>query len=147
MAVDRSILIIDDDVDFCCLLQIALQEAHVTNPVEIFHNGQTAVENLRYRFGELKSAGEAPPALMAVDLRMPGMSGLDVLKWVRAQPALKEVPVVIFTGLEGGVDLEQAYAQGATSMREKPFRYRDLVKEAGTLRDTYLEEHALKHAA
>jgi CheY-like chemotaxis protein len=142
---DQSILIIDDDVDFCCLLEIAFQEANVSRPIQVVNNGWAAVEHLRKLCGQ--SAGSVTPGLVLLDLRMPGLNGLEVLRWIRDQPFYNEMPVVVFTGLEAQGDHSEAVSLGATSLRLKPFTYRDLVKEAEILRETYLEDHALKDAA
>ncbi len=144
MRQDQSILIVDDDVDFCCLLQIAFQEAQVGRLIEVLHDGWAAIERLRESGDRV---GNFPPALVLLDLRMPVLNGLEVLRWMRAQPRFDEVPVVVLTGLEAGREHAQAVSLGATSLRVKPFSYRDLVKEAAALRETYLEDHALKHAA
>lgn len=142
---DRPILLIDDDVDFCCLLQIAFEEASVTPLIEVVHDGWAAIQNLRERIeGGILGA---LPRLVLLDLKMPGFSGLEVLRWIRGQPALEHVAVVVFTGLEEGREHSLAISLGATELRMKPFSYRDLIKEAANLRDTYVEDDALKHAA
>jgi CheY-like chemotaxis protein len=95
----------------------------------------------------MQSVGNLTPGLVLLDLRMPGLNGLEVLRWIRSQPFYRETPVVVFTGLEAGGDHSEAVSLGATSLRLKPFTYRDLVKEAQVLCETYLEDHALKDAA
>lgn len=138
-------MIIDDDVDYCCLMQIAFQEANISRPTEAIHDGWDAIDHLR-QFADGSQVG-IPPGLILLDLRMPGLSGLEVLRWIRNQPLLTDVPVVVFTGLEACKELSEATASGATSVRAKPFSYRELVHEAAELRDTYLESHELKSAA
>jgi CheY-like chemotaxis protein len=142
---DRPILLIDDDVDFCCLFQIAFEEARITPGIEVIHDGWAAVENLRERL-ESGMPG-AVPRLILLDLRMPGFSGLEVLRWIREQSPLDPVAVVVFTGLEEAREHARAIRLGATALRLKPFAYRDLIKEAADLRDTFVEDGALKHAA
>jgi CheY-like chemotaxis protein len=142
---DRPILLIDDDVDFCCLLQIAFEEVSATPLIEVVHDGWAAINTLRERIeGGILGA---VPRLVLLDLKMPGLNGLEVLHWVRGQPALDHVPVVVFTGLEEAKEHSRAMSLGATALRMKPFAYRDLIKEAANLRDTYVEDGALKHAA
>jgi CheY-like chemotaxis protein len=142
---ESGILIIDDDVDYCCLLQLAFQEAKVVNPTEAVHDGWAAVHHLE----QLAPGGLAGimPGLILLDLRMPGLSGIEVLRWIRNQYFLRGVPVVVFTGLEGGKELAQAIAFGASALHAKPFSYRDLVREAKELEEAYLQPHELKHAA
>ena len=142
---NRTILIIDDDLDYCCLLEIAFQEAKVHNPIEVVHDGWSAVDYLQ-QHGMKNLDGEVL-GLILLDLRMPGLSGLEVLRWIRRQPPLVEVPTVVFTGLEAGNELSQACELGATELRTKPFSYRELIQEAKSLRDTYIEPTLVKHAA
>jgi two-component system response regulator len=145
MRAGHSILIIDDDIDYCCLLQLAFHEAAVANPVEAVHDGSSAVDYLRELAGG--DLGRIWPGLILLDLRMPGLSGLEVLRWIRSQPFLEDVPVVVFTGLQDGKELSQSVQLGATAVREKPFSFRALIREARELRETYLEASELKHAA
>jgi DNA-binding response OmpR family regulator len=137
----RSILVIDDDSDYCCLLQSAFREAHVDNPIEVTSDGWTAINSLR----RLASTGE--PALVLLDLLLPRLSGVEVLRWIRSQPRLDNVPIVVFTGLEGGEETSKARALGAASLRVKPFSYHDLVQEVKKLQELYLRPQELKHAA
>jgi CheY-like chemotaxis protein len=142
---DRPILLIDDDVDFCCLLQIAFEEVHVSPLIEVVHEGWAAIRSLRERIeGEISGA---VPRLVLLDLKMPGLNGLEVLRWIRGQPAMDHVPVVVFTGLEEAKEHARAISLGATEVRIKPFAHHDLIREAANLRDTYVEDGALKHAA
>jgi len=79
---------------------------------------------------------------------MPKLSGLDVLRSIRSEPHLANVPVIIFTGLERGEEeRSNALKLGATSLHVKPSSYRELVREAQELRENYLETHELKNAA
>ncbi|HZR21015.1 MAG TPA: response regulator, partial [Verrucomicrobiae bacterium] len=79
MREDQSILIIDDDVDYCCLLQLAFHEVDVGNPVEAVHDGQSALNHLRQLTDGVFNG--IMPGLILLDLRMPGVSGLEVLRW------------------------------------------------------------------
>ena len=145
MREENGILIIDDDVDYCCLMQLALQEAEVTNPTEAVHDGWAAIHHLE-QLAPGRLAGILP-GLILLDLRMPGLSGLEVLHWIRNQYFLKAAPVVVFTGMEDGKELAQVVAAGASSVHAKPFSYKELVLEARQLKEAYLESHVLRHAA
>lgn len=141
-----SIIIVDDDADYCCLLQMALLDAHVSNPIEMFHDGASAIHHLE-KLRLVSNPELSDPTLLLLDLVMPGTSGLEVLKWIRAQTTLANVPVVVFTGMEIGDELARAVEAGATSVHVKPFAYRDLVQEAQNLRDNYLTSHEYRFAA
>jgi len=140
----QGILIIDDDVDYCCLLQLAFHEVDVLSPVEAVHDGRAAIEHL---LQISTGIGGVMPGLVLLDLRMPGLSGIEVLRWMRGQPFLASVPIVVFTGLEGGRELAQAAALGASAVHLKPFSYRELMHEAKELRDTYVLPGHLQVAA
>jgi two-component system response regulator len=141
---DGSILIIDDDLDYSCLLHLALLEAQVSNPIEVINDSLAAVDYLRGRSAQARHI----PVLVLLDLKMPKVSGLEVLRSIRREPYLANVPVIIFTGLERGEEeRSNALKLGATSLHVKPFSYRELVREAQELRKNYLETHELKHAA
>ena len=142
-----AILVIDDDEDYSCLVEIAFQEAGVDYPMELAQDGWQAVDYLSRTAPENADATAAIPSLVLLDLRMPGITGLEVLRWIRSQPYLNDVPVVVFTGLEAGEEPSQAFDLGATSLRLKPFAYRELVEEAKHLNEMYLEAHEVRHAA
>jgi two-component system response regulator len=142
----HSILVIDDDPDYLCLLQIAVQEARISYPLEIKQDGRAAVNYLQ-QFASQKAAVGSPPGLILLDLRMPRVSGLEVLRWIRSQQYLDDVAVVVLTGIESEDELAQAIQLGATSFRVKPFSYRQLVQEIKDLSAIYLDPHEVKQAA
>ena len=146
MNTQAGILIIDDDTDYCCLLQIALQEVGVAHPVKVFNDGYDAVNFCERSMLPASRAGMAVPALILLDLKMPGLNGLDVLRWIRSQPLLAPVPVVLLTGTQEE-ECSQALALGATSIHFKPLSYHELVREVTRLRDNYLVPEHLAHAA
>jgi DNA-binding response OmpR family regulator len=140
-------LIIDDDANYSCLLLVAFQEAHVENPIAVINDGWKAVNHLKsLAAGSLSHLGNTP-ALVLLDLRMPKVSGLEVLRWIRSEPGLAGVPVMVFTGMEAGDEQAQAMELGATSFHVKPFSYRELVQQVASIRDCYLEPQQLAKAA
>lgn len=141
-----AILIIDDDVDYSCLLQVALLEAPVANPVEVINDGCAAMQYLKTLGNDLRTASHYL-ALVLLDLRMPKFSGLGVLRWMRSEPYLAAVPVVVCTGLEAGDEPSQALALGAATLLEKPFCYRELLSAVRNLRDRFLSHPELRQAA
>ena len=133
-----KIIIIDDDVDYSCLLQIAFNEVGVGNPIELIHDACVAVRYFKQFEPGAKPLREPHPALVLLDLRMPKIGGLEMLRWIRKEPRLKQMPVAVFTGVETNEELSQAMAAGASSIHVKPFSYRELVESARSLRDRYL---------
>lgn len=139
-----AILIVDDDEDFSCLLELALREVRVENPIEVMNDACSALDYLE----RLSHPGaQSVPALVLLDLRMPKLCGLEVLRRIRYEPRINQVPIVVLTGLESGEEPATALQLGAASVMLKPFAYRELVKAAHALREQYLERWQLAHAA
>ena len=143
---NQSIVIVDDDRDYSYLLQAAFQELEVQNPIALLEDGWAAVKYLE----QTRTGGHEPigfPALVVLDLKMPRLGGLEVLRWIRRQEQLLHVPVVVVSGAEENQEGSRAIASGATAFYVKPFSYRELVQQATHLRDSYLAVTRLEHAA
>jgi DNA-binding response OmpR family regulator len=141
-----SILIVDDDMDYSCLVRVAFQDAHVTNPVEVLNDGWSAVKHLNTVRNAHTTDNDGLPILILLDLAMPKLSGLEVLNWIRSQPELAAIPVLVFTGIEAGTERMRAMQSGAASMYVKPSSYRELVRQIEEIRDSYLEPREVAHA-
>ena len=115
------ILLVDDSKEDIELTRLALEEAGARGPVEEAHDGSEAIERL----------GRGPaPRLVLLDLRMPRVDGLEVLRWARAQPALEAVPIVVLTTSNLERDRKTAAELGATSYFEKPVDFDATVRLA-----------------
>ena len=112
-------------------MQRALQDAAIPNPVIIAEDGLKAVDYLSGA-GQFSDRTAFPlPALLFLDLKMPGKTGLDVLAWLRQQEALRSIVVIILTSSQEPLDLRRAYHLGANSYLVKPsttHRLRELVR-------------------
>lgn len=110
------VLVVDDEPHLCRLVRMVLEGAGFE-----VHEAASAPEALRL-------IQEAPPALLLLDLMMPGRSGLDLLAEIRQRPGTANLPVVVVTavGLQG--DLEQAAALGARATLAKPFSRAQLLR-------------------
>src|SRR5438876_2679264 len=107
------ILLAEDDPNDVLLIQRAFQRTHVANPLEVVRNGDEAVA---YLSGQGKFADRARhplPVLMLIDLKMPRKTGLEVLEWVRQQPGLKRLPIIVMTSSNQSPDVNCAYELGA----------------------------------
>jgi len=112
-----TILLVDDDPDCRMLLHDAIDECKVCNAVHEVSNGQEALDFLKRR-GKYASAPR--PGLIYLDLEMPGMDGQATLKAIKADPDLRDIPVVMMTGVCDEKEMKTAAANGANSYTVKP---------------------------
>jgi CheY-like chemotaxis protein len=104
----RSLFLVDDDEDDQMLFTRLLRETGISHPARIFSRGEEMIDAL---IEVLR--GAAPPLVCFVDVRMPGMNGFDVLRWIRCQHALDGMPVVMLSSSEEARDVNEAAHYGA----------------------------------
>jgi len=124
---DDVILLAEDDPNDVLLIQRAFQRNHVANPVQVVRDGEEA---LAYLSGQAPFADRERhplPVLMLMDLKMPRKSGLEVLAWVRQQPGLKRLPIIVLTSSNQSPDINRAYELGANSYLVKPAGFDSLL--------------------
>lgn len=109
-----AILVAEDDETDVLLLRRAFKEAGVTNPLTVVSDGQEAVDHLTM-LQQAPAPGDRMPALMILDLKMPRMTGLDVLEWLRGNAGTRCVPVIVFTSSAHQHDVERSFALGANA--------------------------------
>ena len=114
------VLVVDDEAPLRELIVVALGEAFRCEEAE---DGETALVRL----------GEAPPDLVFLDVMLPGCSGIDVLREMRADPLLRDVAVVVVSAWQGPEDVEAALENGADLFLAKPFRVDELASVAHDL--------------
>jgi two-component system, response regulator len=112
-----TILLVDDDADCRMLIRDAISECKVSNSIFEAANGPEALQFLR-REGEWARAPR--PGLIYLDIEMPGMSGLELLKAIKDDPNLRDIPVVMMTGVSDEGHMRQAADLGANSYTIKP---------------------------
>src|SRR5678815_4087568 len=106
---DSAILLVDDNPHDVVLLRLAFRRVGIIDPIKLVNDGAEAV---RYLKGEGSYADRHTyprPTLMLLDLKVPQTSGFEVLQWVRAQPSLKGLVVVVMTGSKQSEDVARAY--------------------------------------
>jgi two-component system response regulator len=117
---NKIILLVEDNPDDEALTLRALRKSNILNEVVVARDG---VEALDYLFGERSYSGRdtsVMPELTLLDLKMPKMDGLEVLRHIRADERTKLLPVVILTSSKEECDLIQGYSLGANSYIRKP---------------------------
>jgi len=134
-----TILVVDDDENDLLMLERALQEAGVTNPVQMLHDGNEAIQYLKGE-GLYSDREKSPlPCLMLLDLKLPQCDGFQVLDWRRNQQELQHFPIIILSGSNLKTDIQRALELGATAYCEKPVGLNRLILMAKELREQCLE--------
>jgi two-component system response regulator len=127
---DRPILLVEDNPDDVELTTLALAEAKIRNPVVVARNG---VEALDYLLGTGAHAGRdaaEQPVVVFLDIKLPLLSGIDVLRRMRQEERTKRTPVVMLTSSKEQVDIAATYALGANSYVQKPVGFENFVVAA-----------------
>jgi CheY-like chemotaxis protein len=120
MMTNSAILLVEDNEDDVFLMRRALKAARVTNPLFLAEDGQQAVNYLSGTGPYHDRSAYPVPAIVFLDLKLPLKSGLEVLAWIRAQPELTGLIVVVLTSSNEPSDLREAYRLGANSYLVKP---------------------------
>ena len=123
---NRSILLVEDNPDDEKLTLRAFRKSQIANPVTVAHDGQEALD---YLF----DPGKELPAVVLLDLKLPRIDGIEVLRRVRANERTRLVPVVILTSSTEESDLIAGYALGCNSYIRKPVDFDKFVAAAGQL--------------
>jgi two-component system response regulator len=129
----RVILLVEDNDDDVTLTLRAFQKNHILNPVVVARDG---AEALNYLFGQGSHAGRdtnAQPAVMLLDLNLPRLDGLEVLRQLRADPRTYLLRVVVLTSSREDQDIAQAYKLGANSYIRKPVDFDNFLIAVGQL--------------
>lgn len=120
---DRIILLVEDNPDDEELTLRALRQGNVANEVAVARDGSEALDFL-FRTGS--HAGRDPalmPTVVLLDLKLPKLGGIDVLKRMRADPRTKLIPVVVLTSSSEEEDMVRSYESGANSYVRKPVEF------------------------
>jgi two-component system response regulator len=128
MANNKAILLVEDDPDHEKLTLRALRRNHIANEVVVARDG---VEALDYLFGTGAHADRDPaetPQVMVLDLKLPRVDGLEVLRRVRGDERTRRLPVVILTSSNEDRDLVAGYELGANSYIRKPVSFDDFAE-------------------
>lgn len=123
-----NILLVEDDPNDVLLVQRAFRKGNLNAAVHVTTDGQQAEDYLAGHAGYSDRALYPLPALVLLDLKLPRKSGHEVLAWLREQPVLKRLPVVVLTSSRESPDITRAYELGANSYLIKPVIFDDLVE-------------------
>lgn len=122
-----TILLVEDDLNDVMLIKRAFSKSRIVNPIACVENGEDAVAYLRGD-GKYADRRQHPlPFMLLLDLKLPRLSGHEVLQWLRGQPLLKRLPVVVLTSSREPVDINRAYEFGANSYLVKPVVFEEFA--------------------
>jgi len=133
-----TILLVDDDEDCRMLIRDAISECKVSNSVFEVANGQEALDFLRRR-GEWAHAPR--PGLIYMDIEMPGMNGLEALRAIKSDASLRDIPVVMMTGVSEEAQMRAAADAGANSYTIKPANAEQFLRTVLTSTNYWLTIH------
>ncbi len=133
MNINKSILMVEDNPQDEKLILRALNKVNLANQVDVVRDGQQALDYL-FREGEFAGrAGDELPAIVLLDIGLPRVSGLDVLKRVRSDPRTRLQPVVILTSSDEERDRLASYQDGANSFVRKPLDFTEFAETVARL--------------
>ena len=130
---EKHILLVEDNPDDVELTLRAFKKNHIMNSLQVVTDGAEALE---YLFGTGKYAGRdtsRQPTVILLDLKLPKVDGLEVLKAIRADERTKLLPVVVLTSSKEEMDIMNVYASGANSYIRKPVEFEKFIEAVGQL--------------
>lgn len=135
---DKLILVVEDNPDHMELTVLTLREHGVTAEIAVARDGAEALDFL---FGRGSHAGrdtQRQPAFILLDMKLPKLSGLDVLRSVRADPLTALVPVVMLTSSSEQSDIVACYSSGANSFIRKPVDFGEFTRKLDCVQSFWL---------
>ncbi len=123
-----NILLVEDDEDHAGLIRLVLSEGPGHVQVKTISSGEEALEYL-FRRGDYRTAASPRPDLVLLDIRLPGISGIEVLRQIKDSPDLTDMPVVMLTSSSLKEDIHDSYRHHANSYVIKPFGFEDFRRK------------------
>lgn len=128
----KRILLVEDNPNDVELTLAAFEEHHLANEVVVVRDGADALDYL-FRRGAFANRLAGNPAVILLDLKLPKVNGLEVLEAVRAEAALRTLPIVVLTSSREEPDLARCYELGVNAYVVKPVDFGDFVRAVGNL--------------
>ena len=124
----RTILLVEDRVVDLDLTKRALAKRHLINPIQVARDGEEALDYLR-RW----ETGEPLPVFILLDIRLPKLSGLEVLRAIKNHPQFYTIPIIMLTGSDDDIDIQEAYKLGCNSYIVKPVEFEKFLDVASQI--------------
>jgi DNA-binding response OmpR family regulator len=135
----QTILLVEDEENDVAFMKIAMTKAGIASGLQVAEDGEQAIAYLGGR-GEFADRSRHPlPALVLLDLKLPQIMGMEVLKWIRSQPGLDMTVVIILTSSQQRSDIHMACSLGANSYLVKPSNPLHLVELVGLVKHYWLQ--------
>ena len=138
-----TVLLVEDDEDDVFFMRRAFKDASIANPLSVVLDGREAID---YMSGNGKYVDRQTwqlPCLILLDLKLPRVLGLDVLRWIRSDEQFKSVIVVVLTSSKEDIDVERAYALGANSYLVKPPDAEKLLTTVKRIKEYWMDLNQL----
>jgi DNA-binding response OmpR family regulator len=121
----RIILLVEDDPDHELLTIRALRKSNIANDIQVAHDGEEAIEML---FSDGPKSLPLPPQVILLDLKLPKVDGLEVLRRIRESERTRMLPVVILTSSDEESDIVRSYKLGVNSYIRKPVNFGEFAE-------------------
>lgn len=128
-----TILLVEDNDDFYEATIRSFKKNHFINPVHWCKSGQQALDYLNKRNAYANDSSVVRPALIMLDLNMPGIDGREVLARIKNDEGLKTIPVIILTTSIDPIDVDECYRLGASTYIQKPVSFDGLAEAIRTM--------------
>lgn len=135
---ETNILLIEDTEEHVVLMKRALENGNLKPHLFVIGDGQSALDFLHHRNAYANRETNPKPDLILLDLNLPKISGLEVLKHIRNDENLKGIPVVVLTASDEGKDIIRSYQRGAESYLTKSVLFLNKGTDAPALLDTLM---------
>ena len=129
-----EILLVEDNLEDVELTLHALRQQHLANDIQVVRDGEEALDFLFCRGPYSQRSFESPPRVVLLDLKLPKVDGLEVLRQIKSDPRTKAIPIVILTASREEKDMVNGYRLGVNGYIQKPVdfdKFRETVKQLG----------------
>lgn len=123
-----QILLVEDDPSDVQLTMHALHRNNLANDIQVVRDGEEALDFLFCRGNFAGRAWDHPPRMVLLDLKLPKVNGLEVLREIKSDPRTKTIPVIVLTGSREDQDLARCYELGVNSYIQKPIDFNQFVE-------------------
>jgi CheY-like chemotaxis protein len=122
----KNILLVDDSQNDIQLMKTVLEEAHLGNEIIVAEDGEEALDFL-YKRGKFANDKSDDPVFILLDIKMPMLNGIEVLKIIRSDTKFNKIPIIMLTSSNDSHDIQDCYDNGANSFVVKPININEFI--------------------